>query len=119
MSDLTREQIEQSLYELQRELAVAKVDADHFFQLSGQYLERANKAEAEAEALRNSVISDEHLQAVASEVRLLHLVEQTATIDGMSIRACACLGPLPECLCVKRNKLVSEFLAAIDASRKG
>ena len=78
------------------------------------------KAEAaEAKALRNSVISDEHLQAVASEVRLLHLVEQTATIDGMSIRACACLGPLPECLCVKRNKLVSEFLAAIDASRKG
>ena len=74
---------------------------------------------AEAKALRNSVISDEHLQAVASEVRLLHLVEQTATIDGMSIRACACLGPLPECLCVKRNKLVSEFLAAIDAARKG
>ena len=73
---------------------------------------------AEAKALRNSVISDEHLQAVASEVRLLHLVEQTATINGMSIRACACLGPLPECLCVKRNKLVSEFLAAIDAARK-
>ena len=47
MSDLTREQIEQSLYELQRELAVAKVDADHFFKLSGQYLERAERAEAE------------------------------------------------------------------------
>ena len=55
MSELTREQIEQSLYELQRELAVAKVDADHFFQLSGQYLERANKAEEEAEALRKQV----------------------------------------------------------------
>ena len=54
----TSEEMNQNFYQvliharqLERELASAKRDADHFYQLSGKYLERLNEQEA---ALRSA-----------------------------------------------------------------
>lgn len=54
--------------ELRRELAAKTADSDHFFQLSGRYLERANNAESEVEALNKRVKRWQNLAVANREV---------------------------------------------------
>lgn len=57
-------------------------------------------------------ISQEILEAVCSEISHLHFAEKHfPNVTLMELRACACMGPVPECFCRKRARLVKEFLS--------
>ena len=56
-------------------------------------------------------ISHETARALRSYIRIVEYAK-THVPDGpcSEIFACACLGPLPNCPCVERDRLVQDFL---------
>lgn len=66
------------------QIAAAKADTEHFFQLSGQYLERSNKAEEEVEALRES------LKIITHNLR--RWTDDGVRPDEWSLKECASIG---------------------------
>lgn len=56
-------------------------------------------------------IDTETLKAIIAELQLFRLAE-TKYPDTLAwhIKDCACLGPIPECRCAKRERLVSAFI---------
>lgn len=56
-------------------------------------------------------IRDEVVDAVLSELNAFHMAEKDfPNVPVSFVRACACLGPLPDCSCKKRSRLVQEFI---------
>ncbi len=56
-------------------------------------------------------IREEMLQAIVGELALFRVAERTSPSLAVGlVRDCACVGPMPECRCAKRERLVREFL---------
>ena len=61
-----------------------------------------------------SKITNEMLQSVLSELNLFHFaVKNAPDLPIGRIYDCGCVGPMPECRCMKRNRLVKEFKEAM------
>ena len=59
-------------------------------------------------------ISKETADALAQEIELYLLAEKTApNMAIFEVKNCVCRGPLPECKCAKRERLVREFLRQV------
>jgi hypothetical protein len=58
----------------------------------------------------------ETIDAIKVELYFLKLAEEKYP-EIKQLRACACMGPLPECLCMKRRRLAKEFLEGDDESK--
>ena len=57
---------------LNKKIAALEADVDHFFKLSGQYLERANKAEEAVAAERERMVADGWRQCAAGQKTTQH-----------------------------------------------
>lgn len=58
----------------------------------------------------------EAVQSYISKVKLAQKVSQDQPISMLF--ACGCLGPLPECFCAKRSRLVEGFMVAAAEGKK-
>jgi hypothetical protein len=60
------------------------------------------------------------LKILAHEVQRYRAAERLAPDEMIgNIGACACVGPMPECKCIKRKRLVDEALSSIDNVEAG
>jgi len=58
-------------------------------------------------------VDDETIEALKSYVALVELCVRTAPDEPVAkIWDCGCRGPLPECRCMKRHRLVKAFIGA-------
>lgn len=58
-------------------------------------------------------IDDETLMAIKSELSLFRFAkEKFPDMSIKDVKACGCMGPMPECRCMKRERLVKAFLDA-------
>jgi len=56
-------------------------------------------------------LDEETIKEVVNELSLFRLAERKfPDMKIGQVRACACIGPLPECKCKKRERLVAEFI---------
>lgn len=60
-------------------------------------------------------ITEEHLKAVASYINGVKFsIKFSPGVPVARIWDCGCMGPLPECRCAKRERLVKEFLEEME-----
>ena len=60
-------------------------------------------------------ISEEMAAALYSEVRLIRFaIKHAPDTPVCRYKDCGCMGPLPECRCMKRERMISEFMARIE-----
>ncbi len=59
-------------------------------------------------------IDQETVEAIKQELGLFRFAMEHFPDEPVgSIKACGCMGPLPECRCAKRERLVRSFLDPI------
>lgn len=63
----------------------------------------------------SEIITNEELEAVKEYVQRVETVtrlDRDATLDDLW--QCGCRGPLPECACMRRQRLVKQFMEKMD-----
>jgi len=61
--------------------------------------------------MSNKTISDETLKAIRQELELFRIsAKKFPDIPIKEVKYCGCVGPLPECRCAKRERLIKKFL---------
>jgi len=57
------------------------------------------------------VLDYETVEAIKQEIGLYHFAERHEPQMPIGrVKGCGCMGPLPECKCMKRGRLIREFL---------
>lgn len=65
------------------------------------------------------IIDNETIVALVQELQLYRLAEKHFPDTPVRmVKACGCTGPLPECKCAKRERLVKAFLDEYTVEKK-
>ena len=60
----------------------------------------------------SKTIDNKTLKAIVSELQLFRFAMKHCPEEPIGrVKDCACIGPMPECECIKRERLVKEFLS--------